>query len=82
MRSLYRNDCVSVAEENNKSSDGGDVEEEGEHKDEKKPKPLHRTNSIFLRNLAPEITRSEIEAVSVAVVCDMLILLLYGNPIL
>lgn len=28
------------------------------------PRPLHRTNSIFLRNLAPTITKMEVEAVS------------------
>lgn len=27
------------------------------------PRPLHRTSSIFLRNLAPSITRGEIENV-------------------
>jgi hypothetical protein len=29
-----------------------------------KPRPLHRTCSIFLRNLAPNITKQEVEAVS------------------
>ena len=51
--------------------------EEGEQEEEKdvntkpeeeetptKPRPLHRTNSIFLRNLAPTITKQEVEAVS------------------
>jgi hypothetical protein len=28
-----------------------------------KPRPLHRTASIFLRNLAPTITKQEVEAV-------------------
>ena len=30
--------------------------------DEAKPRPLHRTASIFLRNLAPTITKQEVEA--------------------
>nr|CAD7392498.1 unnamed protein product [Timema cristinae] len=41
--------------------------EEGERKEEDKepkPRPLHRTASIFLRNLAPTITKQEVEAVS------------------
>lgn len=28
------------------------------------PRPLHKTCSIFLRNLAPSITKQEVEAVS------------------
>nr|CAD7424962.1 unnamed protein product [Timema monikensis] len=39
--------------------------EEGERKEEDKepkPRPLHRTASIFLRNLAPTITKQEVEA--------------------
>ena len=28
-----------------------------------KPRPLHKTQSIFLRNLAPTITHQEVEAV-------------------
>ena len=31
-----------------------------------RPRALHKTCSIFLRNLAPSITKQEIEAVSVA----------------
>ena len=30
-----------------------------------KPRPLHKTASIFLRNLAPTITKQEVEAVSI-----------------
>lgn len=29
-----------------------------------KPRALHRTTSVFLRNLAPAITKSELETVS------------------
>ena len=32
--------------------------------DPSKPRPLHKTQSIFLRNLPPVITKSDIEAVS------------------
>lgn len=32
--------------------------------DKPKPRPLHKTTSIFLRNLAPTITKQEVEAVS------------------
>nr|CAD7440482.1 unnamed protein product [Timema bartmani] len=45
----------------------GVAREEGERKEEEeelKPRPLHRTASIFLRNLAPTITKQEVEAVS------------------
>ena len=41
-----------------------DLQEDGEQLDEPKPRPLHRTLSIFLRNLAPSITKQEVEAVS------------------
>nr|CAD7451805.1 unnamed protein product [Timema tahoe] len=43
----------------------GVAREEGERKEEEeelKPRPLHRTASIFLRNLAPTITKQEVEA--------------------
>ena len=35
-----------------------------EDKDEPKPRALHKTHSIFLRYLAPSITKQEVEAVS------------------
>ena len=38
--------------------------EEGESQEEAKPQAFHKTNSIFLRNLAPAITKQEVEAVS------------------
>ena len=40
---------------------GEDIEEISE---EPKPRALHKTASIFLRNLAPTITKAEVEAVS------------------
>lgn len=36
---------------------------------EKEPRALHKTSSIFLRNLAPTITKAEVEAVS----CNIII---------
>ncbi|XP_045110234.1 serrate RNA effector molecule homolog isoform X2 [Portunus trituberculatus] len=42
---------------------GGEKEGEGEEEDvEMKPRALHKTASIFLRNLAPTITKQEVEA--------------------
>ena len=35
-----------------------------EQSSEPRPRALHRTMSIFLRNLAPSITKQEVEAVS------------------
>lgn len=53
----------------NVKKENGDVPEDNKEKEEKekedeveKPRPLHRTNSIFLRNLAPTITKQEVEA--------------------
>lgn len=42
-----------------KADDGDKMEEDD---GEPKPRPLHKTSSIFLRNLAPTITKQEIEA--------------------
>jgi RNA recognition motif-containing protein len=56
--------------------DSGDDAEEGDESERQlkkkrggseealKPRPLHKTASIFLRNLAPTITKQEVEAVS------------------
>jgi len=41
---------LEAAEEDNKGKE-----------EEPKPRPLHKTNSIFLRNLAPTITKQEVE---------------------
>lgn len=32
--------------------------------DDVKPRALHRTTSVFLRNLAPTITKNELETVN------------------
>ncbi|XP_074656901.1 serrate RNA effector molecule homolog [Tubulanus polymorphus] len=50
---------VVAKKENEADSDEKDVDTEKQ----KFPKELHRTSSIFLRNLAPSITKSEVEAV-------------------
>lgn len=42
----------------------GDGDGEPEVVEEIKPRALHKTASIFLRNLAPTITKAEVEAVS------------------
>ena len=48
-------------------------EEEEEQDDSPKPRPLHKTSSIFLRNLAPTITMQEVSfAVTIHVSQDML----------
>lgn len=40
-----------------------DLDKESDHKDDEPgPKALHKTSSIFLRNLAPTITKAEVEA--------------------
>ena len=49
----------------NKEKHEGD-KEEGE--EETQPRALHQTCSIFLRNLAPTITKQEVEAVSFLIV--------------
>jgi hypothetical protein len=69
--------------------DSGDDGEEGMEGDESQkerkkkrgtseeavqPRPLHRTASIFLRNLAPTITKQEVEAVSSLCICTTEIL--------
>ena len=48
---------ITAAAENGRD----DIEEVSE---DPKPRALHKTASIFLRNLAPTITKAEVEAVS------------------
>lgn len=57
--------------EGQKKKEGGEEGQEGEkdintkpeeEEEVSRPRPLHRTNSIFLRNLAPTITKQEVEA--------------------
>lgn len=54
-------------EEQPKDKEKKDEEEEDEGKmedEDPRPRALHKTASIFLRNLAPTITKQEVEAVS------------------
>ena len=41
------------------------MEEKEEGEEEPPPRALHQTTSIFLRNLAPTITKQEVEAVCI-----------------
>lgn len=59
---------ISIAKpkEEGKSSDEKEVDTTQKDEDTNpKPKALHKTCSIFLRNLAPSITKQEVEAVSI-----------------
>ena len=51
-------------EEKDEKDEKMDEEESEDKVDDKQPKPraLHKTTSIFLRNLAPTITKQEVEA--------------------
>ena len=50
--------------ENGDKKENDEVEEDKKMEEDKEPKPraLHKTTSIFLRNLAPTITKQEVEA--------------------
>ena len=61
------NDIAEDEKKENKDDDDEKMEEteiEEDKVDDKQPKPraLHKTTSIFLRNLAPTITKQEVEA--------------------
>ena len=45
--------------------EGGEKEPEEKEPEEPKPRALHRTYSLFVRNVAPVITKAEIMAVSI-----------------
>ncbi|XP_059158047.1 serrate RNA effector molecule homolog isoform X2 [Physella acuta] len=53
---------VTESEDNKEKDNAAETSKEKEEIVEIKPRPLHRTNSIFLRNLAPTITKQEVEA--------------------
>lgn len=63
-------------EEKEKEAKKDDEEEGKEEEEEQKPRALHKTASIFLRNLAPTITKQEVEAVSFTK-CSLLYFSLY-----
>lgn len=48
-------------EEDGEKTETIDLDKEKDPKDETGPRALHKTSSIFLRNLAPTITKSEVE---------------------
>ncbi|KAK2165819.1 hypothetical protein LSH36_45g11011 [Paralvinella palmiformis] len=56
---ISNEDTTEVSKTEDKEQD---TQEEGEHKDQPKPQAFHKTHSIFLRNLAPTITKQEVEA--------------------
>ena len=56
------------SDEKEKDEDTKENKDE-EKKEELKRKYLHKTSSIFLRNLAPSITKQEVEAVSLSWLC-------------
>lgn len=64
-RLTYFSDVV----ERKDPEDNGSLEqvEEGEERDEPKPRALHKTHSLFLRSLAPTISKQDIEAVGLTV---------------
>lgn len=72
---------TEVTDENRAKEDDKDKGEENESKEgEKKenggpvlPRELHRTASIFLRNLAPTITKLEVEAVNICLLIFLVI---------
>lgn len=64
-----------------------DKQKEGKKDKEKKPKddqpprprPLHRTCSLFMRSIAPTISKAEIVAVSVCIRCECVFFSLSGG---
>ena len=59
------NDEPEKDEDTKEGEDGEEGQEQQEpDKEDPRPRRLHRTTSIFLRNLAPSITKQEVEAVS------------------
>ena len=55
---------MDESKEKSKSEEDTDKKEDNDEEMDKTPKPraLHKTTSIFLRNLAPTITKQEVEA--------------------
>uniref|UniRef100_A0A0B7B223 Arsenite-resistance protein 2 homolog n=1 Tax=Arion vulgaris TaxID=1028688 RepID=A0A0B7B223_9EUPU len=55
----------SIPEEDNKTTEKDNAVDQNKEivsEAELRPRPLHRTNSVFLRNLAPSITKQEVES--------------------
>jgi len=56
-------DQEETADEDKKKEEDEKIDEEDKEEDSTpKPRALHKTSSIFLRNLAPTVTKSEVEA--------------------
>lgn len=55
--------CLAEKREGGEENSTLEPAEEGEERDEPKPRALHKTLSLFLRNLAPTITKQEVESV-------------------
>ncbi|KAG7175611.1 Serrate RNA effector molecule-like, partial [Homarus americanus] len=51
-----------VSDKENKDKEKKEEEESKEEEEDPRPRALHKTASIFLRNLAPTITKQEVEA--------------------
>lgn len=56
--------CIVVAAQESEQSKETEKERSESSDAVLKPRALHKTLSIFLRNLVPAITRQEVEAVS------------------
>ena len=63
--------------DDSKESEKNGEEDSKEEDEDPKPRALHKTASIFLRNLAPTITKQEVEAVSL-----MMLLSLHVYPLI
>ena len=60
---MHCNFCLEEAEEKEE-----DTQMDTGANDPSQPRQLHKTQSIFLRNLAPSITKNEIENVCFSVI--------------
>jgi hypothetical protein len=68
-KTLAEDRKIDSGDDGEEGMEGDDSQKErkkkrGTSEEAVKPRPLHRTASIFLRNLAPTITKQEVEAVS------------------
>lgn len=59
--------AAEVKERKPKKKDDAEKEDEEEKKEDQppKPRPLHKTCSLFMRSIAPTISKAEIVAVSI-----------------
>lgn len=66
-KSKIKSDAASTCEK--MDSETSEQKDEKAELEDPKPKPLHKKDSIFLRNIAPNITKAEIEAVQFFLFC-------------